>query len=64
MGPGAMASALREGASGVFVRGGRKVPTMDGDRIRDLPARIGEPAVASSFPEGMLRPRGGTGGAG
>lgn len=52
--------ALLEGASGVFERGGRKVPAMDEDQIEDLHAKIGELAVANSFLERKLKPWGGT----
>ena len=33
--------ALLDGASGVFERGGRKVPVIDEDQVRDLHAKIG-----------------------
>ncbi len=51
--------ALLEGASGVFERGGRKVPTMDEDQVKELHAKIGELAVANSFLERKLKPWGG-----
>ena len=51
--------ALLEGASGVFERGGRKVPTMDEDQVKELHAKIGELAVADSFLERKLKPWGG-----
>ena len=41
--------ALLEGASGVFKRGGRKVPEIDEEQVKDLHARIGELAVANDF---------------
>ncbi|SES40783.1 transposase, partial [Tranquillimonas rosea] len=41
-----MASALLEGASGVFEKGAvNKVPEVDADTVRDLHAKIGELAV-------------------
>ena len=51
--------ALLDGASGVFVRGGRKTPVIDEDRVKDLHAKIGELAVANSFCERKLKPWGG-----
>ena len=52
--------ALLEGASGVFERGGRKRPEIDEEQVKELHAKIGELAVANSFLERKLKPRGGT----
>ena len=50
--------ALLDGASGVFERGGRKMPVIDEDHVRDLYANIGELAVANFFWERKLKPWG------
>jgi transposase len=43
-----MASALLEGASGVFEKGAASMaPEVDAETVRDLHAKIGELAVAS-----------------
>ena len=52
--------ALPDGAGDVFERGGRRVPVIDEDQIRDLHTKIGELAVVTSFLERKLMPRGGT----
>ena len=51
IGPRTMASALLEGAAGIFERGGRAAATAEiaEDTVRDLHAKIGELAVASDF---------------
>ncbi len=36
-----MASALLDGASGVFERGGRKKPEVDEEQVKELHAKIG-----------------------
>ena len=41
--------ALPEAASGVFGRGGRKVPKVDAEQVKELHARIGGLAVANDF---------------
>ena len=41
--------ALLEDASGVFKRGGRKVPEVDEEQVKDLHVKIGELAVANDF---------------
>lgn len=51
--------ALLEGASGVFERGGQKVPQIDEDRVKELHAKIGELAVANDFLSRKLKPWGG-----
>ena len=51
--------ALLEGASGVFERGARKRPGIDEEQVKELPAKIGELAVANSSLERKLKPRGG-----
>ena len=51
--------ALLEGASGVFERGARKKPEIDEEQVKELHAKIGELAVASSFLERKLKPWGG-----
>ena len=51
--------ALLEGASGVFERGGRKKPKFSEEQVKELHAKIGELAVASSFLERKLKPWGG-----
>jgi len=48
--------ALLEGASGVFERGGKKVPEIDEEQVRDLHAKIGELAVANDFLARKLKP--------
>jgi len=48
--------ALLEGASGVFERGGRKVPEVDEEQVKDLHAKIGELAVANDFLARKLKP--------
>ena len=56
-----MASALLEGASGVFERGtSSKIPEVDAETVRDLHAKIGELAVANDFVSRKLKPWGGT----
>ena len=52
-------SALLEGASGVFERGGRKRLEVDEEQVKELHAKIGELAVANSFLERKLKPWGG-----
>ena len=51
--------ALLDGASGVFERGGRKMPEIDEEQVKELHAKIGELAVANSFLERKLKPWGG-----
>lgn len=51
--------ALLEGVSGVFERGARKKPEIDEEQVKELHAKIGELAVANSFLERKLKPRGG-----
>ncbi|GAB5445493.1 MAG: hypothetical protein Gyms2KO_03660 [Gymnodinialimonas sp.] len=51
--------ALLDGASGVFERGSRKKPAIDEEQVKELHAKIGELAVANSFWERKLKPRGG-----
>jgi transposase-like protein len=41
--------ALREGASDIFERGGKKKAEVDEETVRDLHAKIGELAVANDF---------------
>ena len=41
--------ALPEVASGVFKRGGKKVPEIDAEQVKELHARIGELAVANDY---------------
>jgi len=41
--------ALGEGASGAFERGSRKAPEIDEGQVKDLPAKIGEMAVANDL---------------
>ena len=48
--------ALLEGASGVFERGGRKMPEVDEEQVKDLHAKIGELAVANDFLARKLKP--------
>ncbi|WP_417811789.1 transposase [Thalassospira alkalitolerans] len=48
--------ALLEGASGVFVRGGRKAPEIDEEQVQALHAEIGELAVANDFLSRKLKP--------
>jgi transposase len=48
--------ALREGASSVFERGGRKAPEVDKEQVKDLHAKIGELAVANDFLARKLKP--------
>ena len=56
-----MASALLEGASGVFEKGAAgKAPEVDAETVRDLHAKIGELAVAKHFLSRKLKPWGGT----
>jgi transposase len=56
-----MASALLEGASGVFEKGPTsKAPEVDAGTVRDLHAKIGELAVADDFLSRKLKPWGGT----
>ena len=51
--------AVLDGASGVFERGGRKMPEIDEEQVKELHAKIGELAVANSFLERKLKPWGG-----
>ena len=53
-----MASALVEGAAGVFERGGRAAAATEiaWDTVRDLHAKIGELAVANDFLSRKLKP--------
>ena len=44
-----MASALLEGASGVFKHGSKKKAEIDEDQVKELHAKIGELAVANDF---------------
>ena len=53
-----METALLEGASGVFERGGRKKPEIDEDQVKELHAKIGELAVANDFLSRKLKPWG------
>ena len=55
-----MASALLEGAAGVFERGSKTAPDVDEDRVRDLHAKIGELAVANDPAQGLRGPTGAT----
>ncbi len=48
--------ALLEGASGVFERGGKKVPEIDEEQVKELHAKIGELAVANDFLSRKLKP--------
>ena len=50
--PMAAACALLEGAAGIFERGGKAAATAEiaGGTVRDLHARIAEPAVANDPP--------------
>ncbi|WP_417271560.1 transposase [Celeribacter sp.] len=48
--------ALLEGASGVFVRGGRKAPEIDEEQVQALHAEIGGLAVAKDFLSRKLKP--------
>ena len=50
--------ALLEGAAGNFERGGKAVAAAEiaEDTVRDLPAKIGELAVANDFLLGKLKP--------
>ena len=48
--------ALLEGAPGVFERGGKRAPEIDGEQIKDLHAKIGELAIANDFLERKLKP--------
>jgi len=50
--------ALREGASGVFERGGKKAPEIDEEQVKELHAKIGELAVANDFLSRKLKPWG------
>jgi len=59
IGPRTKASALLEGESGVFERGGRRNPKIDEEQVKELHAKIGELAVANSFLERKLKPWGG-----
>lgn len=51
-----MASALLEGASDIFERGGKKKAEVDEDTMRELHAKIGELAVANDFLSRKLKP--------
>ena len=53
-----MASALLEGASGVFERGNRKKAEIDEEPVKELHAKIGELAVANDFLARKLKPWG------
>lgn len=57
IGPRTMASALLESGSGVFERGtANKAPEVDAETVKELPAKIGELAVANDFcPESSSR---------
>ena len=48
--------ALPEGASGVFERGGKKAPEIDGEQVKELHAKLGELAVANDFLSRKLKP--------
>ena len=61
IGSSTMASALLEGASGVFEKSAAsKAPEVDAETVRDLHAKIGELAVANDFVSRKLKPWGGT----
>ena len=51
-----MASALLEGASDIFERGGKKKADVDEVTVRSLHAKIGELAVANEFRYRRLKP--------
>ncbi|MDC0659539.1 hypothetical protein N6L27_16175 [Leisingera sp. SS27] len=51
--------ALLKGASGVFERGARKKPGIGEKQVKELLAKVGELAVASSFSERKLKSWGG-----
>ena len=53
-----MASALLEGAAGIFERGGKAAANAEiaEDTVRDLHAKIGELAVANDFLARKLKP--------
>jgi hypothetical protein len=53
-----MASALLEGAAGIFERGGKVAAAAEiaEDTVRDLHAKIGELAVANDFLSRKLKP--------
>ncbi len=53
-----MASALLEGAAGIFERGGKAAVAAEisEDTVRDLHAKIGELAVANDFLSRKLKP--------
>jgi hypothetical protein len=50
--------ALLEGVSDVFERGCRNKSEIDEEQVKELQAKIGELAVANSFLERKLKPRG------
>jgi len=58
MGSRTMASALLEGAAGIFERGSKAAATAEitEDTIRDLHAKIAELAVANDFLSRKLKP--------
>ena len=56
IGPRTMASALLEGASDIFERGGKKNAELDQETVRSLHAKIGELAVANDFLSRKLKP--------
>lgn len=56
IGSSPMASALLEGASDIFERGGRKKAEVDEETVRELHAKIGELAVANDFLSRKLKP--------
>jgi len=57
LGPRTMASALLEGASDIFERGGKtQAAEVDEQTVRSLHAKIGELAVANDFLSRKLKP--------
>ena len=58
IGPRTMASALLEGAAGIFECGGQAAAAAEiaEDTVRDLHAKIGELAVANDFLARKLKP--------